>query len=157
MLNTLFALCSSTLALPSPHAKASATAASQLTWTDCSATYGSGFTCTNLTVPVDWCDPDGGKSTLGMSRYQSNFTSGHAKRNLFINYGGPGGITTQTLPKTLTAFSDEVLAEFDISTFLRGACPAEKRWRELTGDLCSRRRSSRYRDFYSSPMRRRLV
>ncbi|KAK5737931.1 hypothetical protein LTR17_006371 [Elasticomyces elasticus] len=86
-------------------------------WADCSITYGPGFTCTNYSVPVDWRSPSGEHIVLGMNRYQSNATSrnGKKKKNLFINYGGPGIIATQTLPLTLIGFSADITSEFDLN------------------------------------------
>ncbi|KAK3650513.1 hypothetical protein LTR56_006218 [Elasticomyces elasticus] len=50
-----------------------------------------------------------------MNRYQSNATSRSGKKkNLFINYGGPGIITTQTLPLTLIGFTADITSEFDL-------------------------------------------
>ncbi|KAK5703116.1 hypothetical protein LTR97_004065 [Elasticomyces elasticus] len=88
---------------------------SAVLWTDCSTTYGPGFTCANYSVPVDWRNPSSEHIVLGMNRYQSNATSRNGgKKNLFVNYGGPGIITTQTLPLTLVGFSDEITSEFDL-------------------------------------------
>ncbi|KAK4962548.1 hypothetical protein LTR10_000174 [Elasticomyces elasticus] len=84
-------------------------------WADCSSTYGPGFTCANYSVPIDWRNPSNEHVVLGMNRYQSNATSRNGgKKNLFVNYGGPGIITTQTLPLTLIGFSDEITSEFDL-------------------------------------------
>ncbi|KAK3629300.1 hypothetical protein LTR56_008786 [Elasticomyces elasticus] len=88
---------------------------SAVLWTDCSTTYGPGFTCANYSVPVDWRNPSSEHVVLGMNRYQSNATSRNGgKKNLFVNYGGPGIITTQTLPLTLIGFSDEITSKFDL-------------------------------------------
>ena len=86
-----------------------------ISWVDCSSTYGPGFTCANYSVPVDWSVPSGEQISLGMNRYRAKSSTTNERQNLLVNYGGPGGIATQTLPPTVPYFDDEITNHFDLS------------------------------------------
>jgi hypothetical protein len=112
----ILAVLSSATAMPAmtPYSTNSSSAGTP-TWQDCSSIYGPGFTCANYSVPIDWNAAAGEKITLGMNRYHSNSSGTASKQNLFVNFGGPGAITTQTLAETITLFSEDITDHFDLS------------------------------------------
>src|SRR5699024_8239031 len=55
-----------------------------LTWEEC----GNGFDCTDVTVPLDWEEPDGESITLAVKRRAAG---DEPVGSLLINPGGPGG------------------------------------------------------------------
>jgi hypothetical protein len=86
---------------------------SSISWQDCSATYGTDFDCANLSVPLDWNEPSGEQIVLGMNRYRPSKST--SLPNLFINFGGPGGIATQGLAEAAAEIPSEVTDVYDIS------------------------------------------
>lgn len=56
----------------------------QVFWSPCN----DGFTCTTVSAPVDWSDPEGDRIQLAVVRQESTNTS---KGSLLTNPGGPGG------------------------------------------------------------------
>jgi len=60
----------------------------KLQWSDCGRAR-----CAQITVPVDYDEPDGDTLELSVRLYPA--TDGRAERTLFVNPGGPGGSATQ--------------------------------------------------------------
>ena len=111
----IYSVMAASTVASAPASYANSTPTSLISWSDCSSLYGPGFTCANYSVPIDWSAPAGEQVTLGMSRYQANTSTTTPKQNLFLNYGGPGSITTQTLVLTLSLYSQELMDHFDLS------------------------------------------
>lgn len=63
---------------------AAAAPAEALDWQDC----GDGLQCAELTVPVDWGDPDGPKTTVDLARMPAK-NPAERVGNLVVNTGGP--------------------------------------------------------------------
>lgn len=61
-----------------------------ITWTGC----GGSLECAEVTVPMDYTNPDGETITLAVNRNQS---SGPEARTILMNPGGPGGSGTDML------------------------------------------------------------
>lgn len=64
----------------------------QLNWTDC----GDGFQCATLTVPLDYGKPQRGTLALPVTRKPATDTA-HRIGTLFVDFGGPGDATAETL------------------------------------------------------------
>jgi pimeloyl-ACP methyl ester carboxylesterase len=91
---------------------ASALQVPSLAWTDC----GDGFQCATAQVPLDYHHPNRPKIGLGLTRKPA---TDPARRigSLFINPGGPGGTTDDTVRFFGTQGPAELRARFDIIGF----------------------------------------
>jgi pimeloyl-ACP methyl ester carboxylesterase len=69
---------------------ANITASSSLKWTPCFSNY----TCSLLTVPLDYSDPDVGTTNIAYIKLASNSTTA---QDIVINPGGPGGSGVETV------------------------------------------------------------
>jgi pimeloyl-ACP methyl ester carboxylesterase len=75
-----------------PSALAAPVAPRALQWRSC----GGGFQCARISVPRDYARPRGVRLRLPVVRLPARRSSGRIG-SLFINFGGPGDATTQTL------------------------------------------------------------
>jgi len=84
----------------------------ELDWRDC----GSGFECATLDVPVDYAAPNDEQLELAVTRHPA---SQPARRigALFVNYGGPGDPTTESLRGGYSTLPAVIRERFDVVTF----------------------------------------
>ncbi|HVH62615.1 MAG TPA: alpha/beta hydrolase, partial [Candidatus Dormibacteraeota bacterium] len=95
------------IASHSPTPKAPA----KLTWTDC----GSGFQCANVTVPLDYANPDRGTIQIAINRKPATDQASRIG-SLLINPGGPGDSGIQFLAQSTSEFQ-ELNRVFDLVGF----------------------------------------
>jgi len=78
-------------------------------WSDC----GNGMQCAQVTVPMDWSEPDSGKDIqLAVTRHQA---TGKKLGSLFMNPGGPGASGFQYVHDYWDYFfSSELAASYDL-------------------------------------------
>src|SRR5690554_1483220 len=81
-----------------------------LTWEEC----GNGFDCTDVTVPLDWEQPDGESITLAVKRRAAG---DEPVGSLLINPGGPGGSGVQLVESVPLMFSADLLDGYDVVGF----------------------------------------
>src|SRR5918911_1434724 len=94
-------------------APARAVAADQLAWSDC----GEGFQCATVSVPLDYGDPGKGRTELPVTRHAATDPE-HRLGTLFVNFGGPGDPTAETLRSgLLEAFFGVLNQRYDIVAF----------------------------------------
>jgi pimeloyl-ACP methyl ester carboxylesterase len=92
-------------------------AAPQIDWADCPGTYGPGFECGALMVPLDHAVPDGPTIAIDLVRLPAAHP-GERLGTIFLNPGGPGGSGVYfALSVGSALFSDEVRARFDVIGF----------------------------------------
>jgi pimeloyl-ACP methyl ester carboxylesterase len=96
--------------MPEVPAGLSAVYEQSLTWEEC----GNGFDCTDVTVPLDWEEPDGESITLAVKRRAAG---DEPVGSLLINPGGPGGSGVQLVESVPLMFSAELLDGYDIVGF----------------------------------------
>jgi len=83
----------------------------ELDWSNC----GGGIDCTDVTVPIDWSEPDGDTTTVAIARHKA---SGTPLGSLLINPGGPGGSGFDFVHDSAAyVVSSEVLAKYDVIGF----------------------------------------
>ncbi|QDB78120.1 alpha/beta hydrolase [Georgenia sp. 311] len=82
-----------------------------VTWEEC----GNGYDCTDVTVPLDYAEPDGETITLALKRRAAG--SADPVGSLLVNPGGPGGSGIQLVEAADLLFSSELLDGFDIVGF----------------------------------------
>ncbi len=82
-----------------------------LSWEEC----GSGFDCTDVTVPLDWEEPDGESITLAVKRRAAG--DEEAVGSLLINPGGPGGSGVQLVEAAPLMFSADLVDGYDVVGF----------------------------------------
>lgn len=70
----------------------------------------AGVQCAKLTVPLDWQDPDDGRTTTIDVRVMRSKVG---KGGLTFNPGGPGGSGIELLPTIYSLLPDEVVSQFD--------------------------------------------
>ncbi|CAM3937816.1 alpha/beta hydrolase [Kibdelosporangium persicum] len=100
-----------------------------LSWQDC----GDGLLCAQLTVPVDWTDPDGARTTLSLTKLPAR-DQARKQGVLYVNSGGPA--TQAPLLRNpafagLTDAFDLVVSEtrgFDTISCPMGPLPAGGEW-----------------------------
>lgn len=80
-----------------------------LEWEDCGA-----LECTEVTVPVDYDDPEGETLELAVTRVAGDDS---AERVLFINPGGPGGSGVDYAPIIGSQLTPDLRAEYDVVGF----------------------------------------
>ena len=99
----------STLVVSNAFAGASAHKPSALVWKDC----GDGYECSTLDVPRDYSEPDGAKFNLAIIRLPAQDAK-HRLGALFVNFGGPGGTTVDTIHAIGSDLFGAVNDRFDI-------------------------------------------
>lgn len=82
-----------------------------LTWEGC----GNGFDCTDVTVPMDYAQPDGETVTLAVKRRAAG--DDEPVGSLLINPGGPGGSGVQLVESVQLMFSSDLLDGYDVVGF----------------------------------------
>jgi pimeloyl-ACP methyl ester carboxylesterase len=84
----------------------------KLSWTPCDG----GFQCTEVTVPIDWDDPDGKTIDLAVNRMKA---AGPGKRigSLILNPGGPGASGVEYLTAIVDRFGPGIRARYDLVGF----------------------------------------
>ena len=94
----------------------------ELDWGSCEDSGGiSGFfggddqECAQLTVPVDYSDPEGETTTVSMARLPS--TGDAPEGALIVNPGGPGGSGVDLIAQSGPLFGDELREGYDIVSF----------------------------------------
>ncbi|WP_144794427.1 alpha/beta hydrolase [Kocuria palustris] len=71
--------------------------------------------CAELTVPVDYADPEGGTTTVALSRLASEGEA--AEGALVVNPGGPGGSGVDLIAGAGGLFGEELRGAYDIVSF----------------------------------------
>lgn len=96
--------------------------AQELDWGSCEDSGGiSGFfggddqQCAQLTVPVDYSDPEGETTTVAMARLPS--TGDAPEGALVVNPGGPGGSGVDLISQSGPLFGDDLREGYDIVSF----------------------------------------
>ena len=97
--------------LPAVPAELSAYYEQELTWEEC----GSRFECTDVTVPMDYAEPDGETITIAVKRRAAG--DDEPVGSLFVNPGGPGGSGIQLAEAAQLMFSADLLDGYDIVGF----------------------------------------
>ncbi|WP_324650396.1 alpha/beta hydrolase [Georgenia sp. H159] len=82
-----------------------------LRWEEC----GDGFDCTEVTVPLDYAEPDGETITIAVKRRAAGVEE--PVGSLLVNPGGPGGSGVQLVESASLLFSSELLDGFDVIGF----------------------------------------
>ncbi|MDP9806233.1 pimeloyl-ACP methyl ester carboxylesterase [Trueperella bonasi] len=80
-----------------------------LQWFDC-----DGFECADVTVPMDYENPDGETITIRMKKAEA---MGEPIGNLLVNPGGPGGSGQDMASMASAYFSDDILTHFNVIGF----------------------------------------
>src|SRR5690606_17807117 len=75
---------------------------------------GEGFQCTDVTVPMDYEQPEGETISIALKGLQA---TGESRGDLFINPGGPGGSGIELVESAADLFGDSLLAGYDIVGF----------------------------------------
>jgi pimeloyl-ACP methyl ester carboxylesterase len=84
-----------------------------LTWSPCD----TDFTCTRVSVPVDWSAPEGDTTEIALIRHAATAETG-SRGSLFVNPGGPGGSGVALVRDSLDyAVDAELTAQFDVIGF----------------------------------------
>lgn len=94
----------------------------ELDWGSCEGSGGiAGFfggddqQCAELTVPVDYSDPEGETTTVSMARLPS--TGEASQGGLIVNPGGPGGSGVDLIAQSGPLFGDDLREGYDIVSF----------------------------------------
>ena len=114
----LLALSAATVAAVLPAAQsASAAPRTELTWRNCEVKGGpAGQECADLSVPLDYSEPDGRQLTLAVSRIKS--TRPEARRGtLMVIPGGPGSSGVQRLTQKGARLAKEMDGAYDLVAF----------------------------------------
>ena len=82
----------------------------ELDWSEC----GDGYECADVSVPMDYEQPDGETISIALKVLQA---SGQSRGALFINPGGPGGSGIELVESAPDMFGDELLTNYDIVGF----------------------------------------
>ncbi len=88
------------------------TSTGTITWTGC----GSGLDCAELSVPLDYDDPDGEQITIALARRPAEDPDARVG-SLLVNPGGPGGSGLQLVELAPQFIGSDVLERFDIVGF----------------------------------------
>lgn len=96
----------------------------ELTWYPCTSADGiakdtsskasSKLTCTTVTVPLDYSQPDGATITIALKKRAADGTS---IGTLFVNPGGPGGSGVDLISSVEGYFSSDLLSSYDVVGF----------------------------------------
>lgn len=86
--------------------------AQEVSWTACGA-----FECATVQAPLDWAEPDAGSIELALRRAPATGGDGGRIGSLLINPGGPGSSGVEFLEYAQTAFSERLLAAYDLVGF----------------------------------------
>lgn len=70
--------------------------------------------CADITVPMDYTNPDGETITIAVNR---NLTAGDGKPTIFLNPGGPGGSGTDMLEWAPWMFGRDVTDAYNLAGF----------------------------------------
>lgn len=88
----------------------------EITWGDCQdVARGSDLECADLTVPVDYSDPEGETTTVVMARSTSGGNA--SKGSLLMNPGGPGGSGVDLMQAAPAYFDEDVQETYDLVSF----------------------------------------
>ncbi|OJJ45180.1 hypothetical protein ASPZODRAFT_160618 [Penicilliopsis zonata CBS 506.65] len=90
--------------------------ASAISWSNCSSSLTPRLECASLSVPINWDDLSGPRTTIRLQRLPASNTSSRIGP-LFYNPGGPGGVATEFINATAQGyhlFSDTLLQHFDL-------------------------------------------
>jgi pimeloyl-ACP methyl ester carboxylesterase len=82
-----------------------------ITWTVCGA-----FQCGTLTVPLNYAQPGGATIGIALQRHPAEVPADRIG-SLVLNPGGPGVSGIDDFSNELSAFTPQLLADFDIVTF----------------------------------------
>jgi pimeloyl-ACP methyl ester carboxylesterase len=111
----LFALAISVLMFGLPVAPVHATSTAPLRWEACKHTSLKGVECSTLTVPLDWSDPQSGKTfLLPVARIPASGSSRERIGVLTYNPGGPGGPGIDYLRRIHADLPVEIQRRFDV-------------------------------------------
>jgi pimeloyl-ACP methyl ester carboxylesterase len=80
-------------------------------WVPC---YGSGFTCTNLLVPLDYKNESAGTTNIAYIKYEPSDSQG---QDILYNPGGPGSSGVNFMIKDARTISDILRGKFNIISF----------------------------------------
>ncbi|MFC7623928.1 alpha/beta hydrolase [Microlunatus sp. GCM10028923] len=108
----LFALFALTLGGP-VRAAAAEPPVGELDWQDCAS--GAGLRCAELEVPVDWAEPRGARTRIGLAQLPAQDPD-RRLGSLVVNLGGPGSSiehlpTTKEQLRDLTAWYDVIVVD----------------------------------------------
>lgn len=88
----------------------------ELRWGDCEdVSNGSDLECADLSVPVDYADPEGATTTVVMARATGGADA--SRGSLIMNPGGPGGSGVDLMQYASTFFSQDVLETYQVVSF----------------------------------------
>ncbi|UFU03417.1 alpha/beta hydrolase [Ruania suaedae] len=82
----------------------------EISWSEC----GNNLECAEVTVPMDYDEPDGETITLAVKVFRA---TGTAQGSLFVNPGGPGGSGTEMVESISSYFGAELLRSMDVVGF----------------------------------------
>lgn len=86
----------------------------EVTWEACEESGTINSECTEITVPLDYDDPDGER--IEISVLKANAT-GEAQGSLFVNPGGPGSSGKDVAESATFYFNDPIIENYDIIGF----------------------------------------
>ncbi len=98
-------------ALPEVPAELAGYYEQELAWEDC----GAGMDCTDVTVPMDYDNPEGEDITIAVKRRGAS--GGEPVGSLFLNPGGPGGSGVDLVEQVQVLFSPDLLDGYDVVGF----------------------------------------
>ncbi|WP_062206871.1 alpha/beta hydrolase [Streptomyces sp. NBRC 109706] len=78
---------------------------------------GTGWECADLTVPLDYAEPEGDTIELALNRAVSPVPSEDRIGSLLFNFGGPGGSGVATLPLAAEDYEELRAGGFDLVSF----------------------------------------
>ncbi|HLR28303.1 MAG TPA: alpha/beta fold hydrolase, partial [Ruania sp.] len=81
-----------------------------LSWSEC----GDGYRCTEVTVPMDYDEPDGETISIALKVLEA---SGESHGPLLVNPGGPGGSGLELVENAQSMFGAPLLENFDLVGF----------------------------------------
>lgn len=91
--------------------------ARKITWIECPTPYVSNLKCANLSVPIDWSQPEGAQVALALRMIPAKDQS-QKIGSLCFNSGGPGAAVTPELNVPggtgIFGFTDEIYEKFDM-------------------------------------------
>ncbi|HLS74381.1 MAG TPA: alpha/beta hydrolase, partial [Actinomycetaceae bacterium] len=98
-------------ALPEVPAELATYYEQELAWEDC----GAGMDCTDVTVPMDYDNPEGASITIAVKRRAAS--GGEPMGSLFLNPGGPGGSGVDLVADISLLLSPDLLDGYDVVGF----------------------------------------
>ncbi|UED84317.1 alpha/beta hydrolase [Streptomyces profundus] len=78
---------------------------------------GTGWECADLTVPLDYAEPEGDTIDLALNRVVSPAGGEDRIGSLLFNFGGPGGSGVATLPLAAEDYEELRVGGFDLVSF----------------------------------------